>query len=97
MGVHSIFKPQAFQVFYKDKKVKKKKTTLCFLRYNNQIKFLSDNLHRLAKQKCMKLTNYLVNLVTATYTHMEMDIQDTSTITHSNHITGQDIRMLSNR
>lgn len=45
----------------------------------------------------MKLTNYLVNLVTATHIHMEMDIQDTSTTTHSNHITGQDIRMLSNR
>lgn len=45
----------------------------------------------------MKLTNYLVNLVTATHTHMEMDFQDTSTTTHSNHIPGQDIQMLSNR
>lgn len=95
MGIHSIFKTQAFQVFYKDKKVKKK--NCAFFHYNSQIKFLSDNLHSLAKQKCMKLTNYLVNLVTATHTHTEMDIQDTSTTTHSNRITGQDIQMLSNR
>lgn len=47
------------------------------------------------KWKCVKLTIYLINLVTITeilaHTHIEMEIQDTSTATHSNNITGQDM------
>lgn len=43
----------------------------------------------------MKLTIYLINPVTITeilaHAHTEMEIQDTSTATHSNNITSQDM------